>query len=61
VQAPQWPIFKAAAIATGSIFLFDDAIDHVRELKVAGNLALGNMGVPLYMVGICPLLAIAFD
>ena len=51
--------FKAAAVCAASIFLFGDAIGHVREMVMAGNFAPGNAGVPFFMDIICPLLAIA--
>jgi hypothetical protein len=51
--------FKAAAVSVASIFLFGDAIGHVRQMLVAGNFAPGNAGVPFYIDVICPLFAIA--
>jgi hypothetical protein len=51
--------FKAAAVTAASIFLFGDAVGHVRQMVIAGNVAPGNAGVPFYMDIICPLLAIA--
>jgi hypothetical protein len=51
--------FKAAAVSAASIFLLGDAVGHVRQMRVAGNFAPGNAGVPFYMDIICPLLAIA--
>jgi hypothetical protein len=50
--------FNAAAVCAVSIFLFGDAIGHVRQMMVAGNFAPGNAGVPFYMDIICPVLAI---
>jgi hypothetical protein len=51
--------FKAAAVSTASIFLLGDAIGHVRQMRISGNFASGNAGVPFYTDIICPLLAIA--
>lgn len=50
--------FRAAAVCAASIFLFGDAIGHVRQMLAANNFAPGNAGVPFYMDIICPLLAI---
>lgn len=51
--------FKAAAVNAASIFLFGDAVGHVRQMMVAGNFAPGNAGVPFYLDVLCPVLAIA--
>jgi hypothetical protein len=51
--------FKGAAVCAASIFLLGDAVGHVRQMRIAGNFAPGNAGVPFYMDIICPVLAIA--
>lgn len=50
--------FKAAAVIVASFFLLGDAVGHVRQMRIAGNFAPGNAGVPFYTDIICPLLAI---
>jgi hypothetical protein len=50
--------FKATAVCAVSVFLLGEAVGHVRQMTVAGNIAPGNAGVPFYMDVICPLLAI---
>jgi hypothetical protein len=50
--------FKAAAVSAASIFLLGDAVGHVRQMRIAGNFAPGNAGVPFYTDIICPVLAI---
>jgi hypothetical protein len=50
--------FKAAAVMVNSIALVGDAVGHVRQMIVAGNLAHGNAGVPFYSDIVFPLLAI---
>jgi Family of unknown function (DUF6790) len=40
--------FKAAAVSTASIFFLGDAVGHVRQMRIAGNFAPGNAGVPFY-------------
>jgi hypothetical protein len=50
--------FKAAAVSAASIFLLGDAVGHVKQMRIAGNFAPGNAGVPFYTDIICPLLAI---
>jgi hypothetical protein len=54
-----WRDLKAAAVSVASIFLLGDAVGHIRQIRIAGNFAPGNAGVPFYMDIICPLLAIA--
>jgi hypothetical protein len=62
LQAPQWPIFKAAAIATASIFLFGDAIDHVRELRSRAILLQVTWACRFTWTGLSPARDnIAFD
>jgi hypothetical protein len=51
--------FKGATVSVASIFLLGDAVGHLRQMKIAGNFAPGNAGVPFYMDVICPVLAIA--
>jgi hypothetical protein len=50
--------FRAAAVCAATVFLWGDAIGHVRQMIVAGNFAPGNAGLPFYMDILAPLLAI---
>lgn len=50
--------FRAAAVCAATVFLWGDAVGHVRQMLVAGNFAPGNAGLPFYMDIISPTLAL---
>ncbi len=50
--------FRAAAVCAATVFLWGDAVGHVREMVTAGNFAPGNAGLPFFMDILAPLLAI---
>ena len=51
--------FKAAVVMVNAIFLAGDAVGHVRQMLVAGNLAPGNAGTPFFADILLPVLTIA--
>ncbi len=51
--------FWLAAIIANSIFLFGCVIGHIKDYKENNNRAPGNIGIPLYVGIIFPLVTIA--
>ena len=51
--------FKAAVVIVNAIFLFGDAVGHVKQMIVAGNFAPGNAGAPFVLDIVLPVATVA--
>ncbi|HUO53491.1 MAG TPA: DUF6790 family protein [Rhodoblastus sp.] len=52
------PAFFFVGALVAAIFLFGDAVGHVRQMTATGDFAPGNAGLPFDMDAVFPLLTI---